>query len=441
MVKCEKYAHLGNEGAPGFDWTPFEDGWNGCSMKENKKIHKKTKDGKEIFKEKVYSHEPYAQSMYNKFKKVEVENTKDIKKGASLAVCDLNIVDENTMLATVGGGASDILIDLNKETNLFKTFSRDEKKEPMTRESFCDALRNDPGFKEQILAKNLYVKIGSDTEKGSIWDGYVERMIAEFKEQIILNKIAYYAEITGTNGGGFVVNLANVVRAFMPGSMAALNKISDYDSFIGKRMEVMIESWSPRYGFVVSRKKYLNKMKPIMLRPIQEALRQTPDQTYRGRITGATQFGIFVELDEFITGMIHKTMVSDERREMMRQGTIEVGSEIDVYVHKIDGTRVIFSDVPTAERDAVIARREAEDAAEKREHIARKMADEAMTEAEATAAVAAETGESVESIKRVIAPKTAEDAPVRVRKNVSSSKNAEVNADALQMLQQKFSGK
>ena len=126
----------------------------------------------------------------------------------------------------------------------------------------------------------------------------------------------------------------------------------------------MVESWNPRYGFVVSRKKYLNKVRPYKVQPIVDTLEKNPDKIYVGRVTGSTYFGVFVELDEFITGMLHKTLASDQMRQAMRDNTIAEGSEIQVYVHAVEGTRVIFSDVPLSERDAVIAKREAEEAKE-----------------------------------------------------------------------------
>jgi hypothetical protein len=72
--------------------------------------------------------------------------------------------------------------------------------------------------------------------------------------------------------------------------------------------------------------------------------------------------------------MLHKTLVSDSLREQMRRDEVQPGMQIDVYVHKIDNNKVILSDVPLAERDAVIARRETEDNQEKSEHLAQKNA-------------------------------------------------------------------
>ena len=374
MITCAKYAHLGNEGNPDFDWSAYEDGWNGTGLKPNKKIRLKNK------KDVVYCHEPYAQDLYYKMNKISVDNAKDLHKGDTVSVSDLHIVDENTAIAVIGNGANNVLVDLNKEAKFYSKFSYHG--EVVSRDKFVNGVKNDPTFKKEILEKNLTIKIGTDTEKGSLIDGYVEKMTKELKEQITKNNQAYYAEILDTNGGGFVVEVAGTIRAFMPGSMAAINRITNYNAFIGKTLEVMVESWTPKYGFVVSRKKYLNRMRPFKIQPIREALKTNPDKIYTGVVTGATQFGVFVELDEFITGMLHKTLVSDETREKMRTGEIQPGTEVQVYVHRIDTIkrgdeeteRVILSDVPTAERDAVIEKRTAEDNQEKSAHLAEKAA-------------------------------------------------------------------
>lgn len=366
MLEHPKYAALGNEGAPGFDWEAFEDGWNGTGLKVNKKV--KTRPNS---KDKVYSHERYAQDLYNRMKKMRVENVKDIKKGASVSISNLEVVDDKTLVATVGNGASNITIDLTKENNFLRILTPEHD---MTREQFTDALQNSPEFKKQLLSNRLTARVGTDVEKGSIWDGYIEQFTNELKEQITKNSKAYWAEVIDTNVGGFVVEVASTIRAFMPGSMAASNRIDDYSTLIGRTIEVMVESWSPKYGFVVSRKKYINKMRPYKIQPLREELDKNPDKLYHGRVTGANQYGVFVELDEFITGMLHKSLVSDEMREAMRNGTIEPGTEIDVYIDNLDNNRVVLSDVSPAERPAVKERREAEDATEKSEHNAAQQA-------------------------------------------------------------------
>ena len=343
-----------------FDWTPYESGWNGKSLRVNTSFKYNKKD-------KVYSHESYAKELYNLYSGVKVLGSKELVKNELVNISDINVLNQDTVILTINGGSNNVIVDLNKEQKFFNQFNVGNDK--MSKDIFINALQN-PSFKSELLGMNLLAKITSgDIEKASIWDGYVETLTREMKEQITLNKIAYYATILSTNKGGFVVDINNTIKAFMPGSMAAANRVTDFESFVGKKFEVMVESWDPSYGFVVSRKKFLRTMLPYKLNEMNNKLIDNVDTIFTGHVTGTTPFGVFVEIDEFITGMLHKTLVKDETREAMRNNNIIPGTEVNVYVHKIEGNRVILSDVPSSERDVIIARREAEEELEKAEAL------------------------------------------------------------------------
>lgn len=348
------------EAAGDFPWDLYEDGWNGRSLKRNNTVTSSKKNGN---KDVIYSHESYAQDMYNALSGIKVDGNKELKKNVLVSISDINPIDDNTILITINGGANNIIVDLNKEQKFFNQFSVGDQK--MDKTLFNESIRN-PKFKADLLSMDLTAKVGSDKEKASIYDGYVEKLSRELKEQISKNNKAYWATILSTNRGGFVVEVSDTIKAFMPGSMAAANRITDFESYIGKRMEVMVESWDPTYGFVVSRKKYLKTILPIKINNVIDELKDNQDKVFTGHVTGTTPFGVFVELDEYLTGMLHKTLVKDETREAMRNNSITAGTEINVYIHKIEGNRIILSDVPSAERDAVIARREAEEESEKK---------------------------------------------------------------------------
>lgn len=340
-----------------FPWELYEDGWNGVSLKRNKKV----KTGKKN-KDVVYCHEAYAQSIYNKLSGVKVEASKDLKKNTLVNISDITPINNDTILITINNGANNIIVDLNKEQRFFNQFNIGD--ETMTKEIFNEAIKSED-FKKRILDMDLTAKVGTDNEKASIWDGYVEKLSREMKEQITKNNKAYWATILSTNRGGFIVEVSDTIKAFLPGSMAAANRITDFDSYVGKKMEVMVESYDNNVGFVVSRKKFLKTILPIKINNLIESLKQDQDKVFTGHVTGTTPFGVFIEIDDYFTGMLHKTLVSDQVREALRNNTIAAGTEMKVYVHKIEGTRIILSDVPSTERDAVIAKREAEEAEEK----------------------------------------------------------------------------
>ena len=366
-----------------FDWSMYEDGWNGRSLLINRKV--KTGD-KHI---KVYSHDAYASDMLAQYtgNNAPVPTSKELRKNVIVNITDFAYVGDNTVLASINGGSNNVIIDLNKEGRYFNTLQGPDGS-LMTKQDFVACLRN-PEVKKQIIDLGLVAKVGTDVEKASIWDGYVEVLSNEMREQIRKKNKAYMAKILSSNNGGFVVEVANTVKAFMPGSMSAANKLNDYESLVGKEMEVMVESYDEKFGFVVSRKKYIQTIIPIYTKKLASRIEKNKDLVIEGTVTGTTPFGIFVELDDhLLTGMLHKTLVSDELRDKLRNNEIQPDTKINVYVHKIEKGRIILSDVPSAEREAVIAKREAEDAQEKLTYV------NAKKEAAAKAKEAQENAES-----------------------------------------------
>lgn len=353
-----------------FDWTPYENGWNGKSLKSNKNVKTKNDDN-------VYCHETYAQSLYNKFAGIKVDGSKELTKNALVNISDIEVVNGTTLMASINNGSNNVIIDLNKEQK-FVDWLNSYCEGDLTKDNIAIALKND-SFKKEVINLGLSAKVtAGDNEKASIWDGHVEALTREMKEQVTKNSRAYVGKILSTNKGGFVVDIMNTITAFMPGSMAAANRVTDFESMVGTQFEVMVESFDPNYGFVVSRKKFLKTMLPVKIHELENKLAENKDTLFTGHVTGTTPFGVFVEIDEFITGMLHKTLVRDETRDNMRTNSITAGTEVQVYIHKIeksktrengklvDRYRVILSDVPSDERDAVIARREAEEAEEKK---------------------------------------------------------------------------
>lgn len=350
-----------------FDWAAYDNGWNGTSLCVNKKVKNKDKHIK------VYCHEPYAQELLNQYINQAEPISKELRKNTLVKIDGFHKIDENHVSASINGGANNISIDLNKEGKFFNNIVLGDTK--LTKETFLQLL-DDPDVHKKFIEMGLVAKIGTDVEKGSIWDGYVESLMSEMQDQITKKNKAYMAKLVSSNNGGFVVEIAGMVKAFMPGSMAAANKINNYESLVGTEMEVMVESYDPKFGFIVSRKKYLRTIVPIYLKNLEAQLKANKDTVLEVTVTGTTPFGIFCEINEVLTGMIHKTLMSDGLRERLRQNQVAAEEKLTVYVHKIerDGktSRIILSDVVSGERDAVIAKREAEDLQEKSDYVTAK---------------------------------------------------------------------
>jgi len=139
-------------------------------------------------------------------------------------------------------------------------------------------------------------KIGN--YKGSVAAGYEKSLKSELTKSINDENTAYSVTIESLCPGGFMVNLSGI-KCFLPGSLAAANRITDFSSYLGKTMYVMVEIYDDRRNiFVVSFKKYLRRVINSKVQELSLA------KKYTGSITGASSAGIFVEWDEYYTGLI-----------------------------------------------------------------------------------------------------------------------------------------
>lgn len=256
---------------------------------------------------KVYSHEEYASALYSLYAGTNpehIESSKDLVEG-EVYKCRISSINEDSALAYTSSGQT-IFIDLKKERK--------------------DAQRlsiQGVDFSVSNQVEAIVREIGG-TYYGSVVECYVQGLKAEFFAQIKEASVAYPARVESINKGGYLVDISGV-KCFLPGSLAAANKITDFESYLGKIIYVMIDGYvAAKDIFVVSYKKYLNK---IMDQKIQEL---DLTKKYKGSVTGSSPFGLFVEWEDVYTGLIHKTEFENE----VVQG-FETGDEIEFYVKEV----------------------------------------------------------------------------------------------------------
>jgi len=137
--------------------------------------------------------------------------------------------------------------------------------------------------------------------------------------------------VKSINPAGYTVELNHgriTLPGFMPNTLAGINKLYDPESIIGETFEVMIESYSNSEGtYIVNRKRYLQTLIP------EKAKKLNYDTIYTGNVTGTTPFGVFVEFDECLTGMIHKANINPDWKERISE--IKPGLMIDFYIKEI----------------------------------------------------------------------------------------------------------
>lgn len=165
--------------------------------------------------------------------------------------------------------------------------------------------------------------------KGSIASLYETRAHANLKA--IEEGEAVTALIKSINPAGYDVDLYHggvTLPGFMPNTLAGINKLFDPNGIVGETFEVAIESYAEQEGtYIVSRRKFLQSLIPDAIKELQFG------QVYTGNVTGTAPFGVFVEFNDCLTGMIHKANVHPEWQEKLSE--IKPGFEIDFYIKEI----------------------------------------------------------------------------------------------------------
>jgi len=302
-----------------FNWDVYADGYTGDSkLIPNYLINGLTKDVK------VFSREPYAQDLYEKYtgKNLGVIR-KDLNIGDIVPVTNIFNVRENFIDIEIAGGLT-VTIDLTREKKLIQVYGYNTPKQ------FTDALKDRENVKELIgLGLYAYILESVPSIKISLWQGHLNAVRNEFMQQITNQDKAYKAKIVKANKGGFFVEVQGL-EAFMPGSLAAPNKIIDFQSYVGKEIIVMIEDYlKDMNSFIVSYKKYLSHILPIKIQELDLY------KKYVGYVTGTSKFGVFIEFDNMFTGLLHVSKMDEQTKIEFEKNNFKPGDKIEFYISEI----------------------------------------------------------------------------------------------------------
>jgi len=159
--------------------------------------------------------------------------------------------------------------------------------------------------------------------------------VDDMKEQEIINAIgdktvAFTGVVKELIHGGYWVDISGV-KCFMPGSLAGMNKLWDFEEPVGKTMAFMpINYANDKQTVIVSHREYLQTILPSKVAERRANLKER----ITGRVTGTTRFGVFVEFDTCITGMIPKEDLL-ESAQAYESREIKPGDEISCWIKEI----------------------------------------------------------------------------------------------------------
>jgi ribosomal protein S1 len=292
-------------------------------FRENKNILKSPGD-----RSKVYCDEPYAQDFYN----ILTGNftRKDLKEGEILKVIDLKLVRDEEVEVTCENYDT-LYFSLPKEKKFIEILGLDES-------SFTSWIRSGNHL-DYLKSNKMHIIVENvSARKGSLYQAHLRTIAREFREQITKPTHAYTAKIIEKNHGGFLVDVQGI-RAFLPGSLAAANKIINFEEYIGKSVNVMIEDFLVSSNiFVVSYKKYLDYILPGKLGELER------NQRMEGTVTGTSKFGIFIEFDEIFTGLLHTAEMSPETLEKFNRNEFRAGKTFSAWLKDIKDNKLILTE-------------------------------------------------------------------------------------------------
>ena len=259
---------------------------------------------------------------------------KDLSTGDVLNVKEIHNIGNNKINVLLDCGLS-IQSNLKKEKKFFEfsdiNFNDLDELNMWIESEECQNWLNNNQIKFKVEVNNSIIS-------GSIFEAYLDDLRIEFIDQLKKQSYVYEAFIKSKNKGGFLVNV-NGIDAFLPGGLASTNKIDNFDSFIGKKIPVMIEDYLQDSDiFIVSNKKYVARILPEKVKELEFT------KLYKGKITGTANYGIFVEFDEIFTGLLHQTEMDQNTLELFNKNKIKINSEIEFYIKKVDNPyRIILT--------------------------------------------------------------------------------------------------
>lgn len=266
--------------------------------------HIKTRKG-----DKVYSREVYAQELYDKMELYE-SNVNMLPE----------LIEGGIYDGTVFAVTSDfITVDVGYRESVYIKF----EKEP----EHVQALK--PGEATSVLITTY--RPGSHVV-GSISGGVKQKTFMDLRDGVEKGDTAWVGTVVNMiENGGYIVNVQGI-DCFMPGSLAGINKLHDFSSIIGTEMYVVPVSFSPDRGtLVVSHRKYLQALIPTAIEELKESI----DNKQTGHVTGTAKYGVFVEFNKCLTGMIHNNDLDEEALVKFKAREIKPGDEISFKVKDI----------------------------------------------------------------------------------------------------------
>jgi predicted RNA-binding protein with RPS1 domain len=262
---------------------------------------------------KIYCMEPYAQEMYDRLSAYEKGTGRDISQNKDLSVDTIYEVfptkidfENKYILAEEVNSKIEIVVP-------FKEFSRS-----------IDDLVN------RSLDRFIVMLYKSDAS-GEFLASEKKCTAINYRKELnehYSSNTWFSVQIKKLIKGGYLALYKDTIECFIPGSHAAANVISNFSDLLNTTINVMVDNYdSTNDLFILSYKKYIKQSMPAMVTELKFGERYTGTLT-----TKPYDFGIFVEFNNYYTGLIHASEFKDYNS---IKSSFKAGDKIDFYVKNV----------------------------------------------------------------------------------------------------------
>ncbi|MDR3550612.1 MAG: 30S ribosomal protein S1 [Candidatus Babeliales bacterium] len=131
--------------------------------------------------------------------------------------------------------------------------------------------------------------------------------------------------------GGLSVDIG--IPAFLPGSQIDLQRVTDFDRYVGQTIQASIIKINKKRGnVIVSRRKFLNEQRSEVRKKILDTLSE--NQVIRGTVKNITNYGVFIDIGG-VDGLLHITDMTWGRISHPSE-LVKIGDMISVKVLSFD---------------------------------------------------------------------------------------------------------
>ncbi len=239
----------------------------------------------------------------------------------------LRAIDDSMRQFSYGQVVSGVVVQIDREGVLldigYKTEGFIPRKEVLSSkdEDINDVIKIGEHLEATIVHIDPEGNYTLSLKEGKVkrmWDMYQNKY--EISEPVI-------GKVKKAVKGGLIVDIG--VQAFLPGSLIDLNRVDNFEAYVGQEVEAIILQFDrAKQNIVLSRKELLKKTADED-KQIQFA-KLSVGQIHDGKIAGMSNYGVFVKIG-LISGLIHKSKMGGYVPE-----NFVVGQDVKVEILDID---------------------------------------------------------------------------------------------------------